>query len=107
MVKGAVSKEKIKNKILEVFPGSFLYDGGKEIRIPMMEDGIPVQIKVGLTAAKTNVEPEGLGPRSMAVVDSIGAFPNIEAEPPKNFMNEPSDAEKATVAELLKTLGLA
>lgn len=56
MAKGAESKQTITNKILEVFPGSFLYNGGKEIRIPMIEGGEQVQIKVALTCAKINVE---------------------------------------------------
>ena len=56
MAKGAASKQDITNKILETFPGSFVYNSGKEIRIPMIEDGAQVQIKVALTCAKTNVE---------------------------------------------------
>ena len=54
MAKGALAKENIINKILETFEGAFKYD--KEIRIPMMENGEEVQIKVALTCAKTNVD---------------------------------------------------
>lgn len=53
MAKGALSKEYITNKILEVFDGSFKYD--KEIRIPVEENGEVLQIKCVLTAAKVNV----------------------------------------------------
>lgn len=56
MAKGASSKQIITNKLLEVFPGSFLYNDGKEIRIPMNEEGEQIQIKVALTCAKVNVE---------------------------------------------------
>ena len=56
-IKGAASKQEVTNKILEIFEGAFLYD--KEIRVPCYEDGQEVQIKVVLTAAKTNVERGG------------------------------------------------
>lgn len=52
--RGSLSKEVITQKLLETFEGAFVY--GKEIRIPMMEDGSLLQIKVTLTAAKENVE---------------------------------------------------
>jgi len=55
--RGAESKEKITQKILETFPGSFIYE--KEIRVPVMENGEQVQIKVVLTCAKVNVECGG------------------------------------------------
>lgn len=54
MAKGQESKNIITQKILETFEGAFQYE--KEIRIPIMENGELVQIKVTLTAAKTNVE---------------------------------------------------
>jgi hypothetical protein len=59
MARGQIFKEEISKKILEAFPGSFKYDGGKEIRICGTEDGEPIQIKVTLTCAKINVEPDG------------------------------------------------
>lgn len=52
--RGSIAKEEITNKILTQFPGSFKFD--KEIRIPVMENGEQVQIKITLTAAKVNVE---------------------------------------------------
>ena len=42
--KGSISKEIIVQKILDTFDGAFKFD--KEIRIPMIEDGAEVQIKV-------------------------------------------------------------
>ena len=51
-VRGSEEKQIITNKILETFEGAFLYNGGKEIRIPIGE----VQIKVALTCAKENVD---------------------------------------------------
>lgn len=52
-VAGSEEKEIVKQKILEVFPNSFVYD--KEIRIPLNGR----QIKVTLTCAKVNVENGG------------------------------------------------
>ena len=56
MAKGAIAKQEVSKKILETFVGSFLYNDGKEIRIPCNENGEIVQIKVALTCAKENVE---------------------------------------------------
>ena len=53
--KGSQAKTEITNKILEVFSGAFVVDG-KEIRIPCVENGEVVQIKVALTCAKTNID---------------------------------------------------
>ena len=53
MAKGQKSKIVIQNKILELFPEAFIY--GKEIRIPLKENGEDIQIKVTLTCAKDNV----------------------------------------------------
>lgn len=55
--RGSIAKEEITNKILAQFPGSFKFD--KEIRVPVMENGELVQIKITLTAAKVNVENGG------------------------------------------------
>lgn len=55
--RGSIAKEEIANKILAEFPGSFKFD--KEIRVPVMENGELVQIKITLTAAKVNVENGG------------------------------------------------
>jgi hypothetical protein len=94
MAKGAIAKEEVTAKILEVFDGAFKYD--KEIRIPVMEGGELVQIKVTLTCAKANVEPEGDFP---APVDA-------PVTPVTNTSIEPTEDEKATVAALLKKLGM-
>ena len=55
MAKGAIVKEQTYSKMMEYFPGSFMYNGGKELRIDCIEDGVPVQLKVVITAAKTPV----------------------------------------------------
>lgn len=99
MAKGAISKETITNKILEVFPGSFIVD--KIIRIPMTENGDPIEIKVTLTAAK-----DILGGAGTAVDYS---FPTVDeskktSEPAANV--EPTKEEKENLEQLLTALGL-
>lgn len=93
MARGAESKELITQKILETFEGSFKYD--KEIRIPMLENGEIVQVKVTLTAAKVNVESGG----DTVVPTSGGSV----ATTPWNL--EITEEEKKETADLLESLG--
>ena len=55
MAKGAIVKEQTYSKMMEYFPGSFMYNDGKEIRIPFKEDGKDIQLKIVATCAKDNV----------------------------------------------------
>lgn len=108
MARGAASKEEVINKILSTFEGSFKYD--KEVRIPMMENGELIQIKVTLTAAKTNVEPGGDtampgAVKSKATSTSASTASNIGSAS-SHFMNEPTEEEKKNVAELISKLGI-
>lgn len=50
--KGSIAKEEIGQKILNTFEGSFMCPDGKTIRIPTIENGETIEIKVALTAAK-------------------------------------------------------
>ena len=102
MARGAEAKSKIQKQILETFPGSFLYNDGKEIRIPTPEGAEIVQIKVTLTCAKENVE-------SGADNAMPGDFPSPKMTAPtpqRETPVAPTEAEKANVAALLKSLGL-
>lgn len=105
MARGAVSKETITNQILAVFPGSFKYD--KEIRIPIMEDGETIQIKVTLTAAKTNVEAggdtavPGYRPVEQSNTGTVSNVAAVSREP-----IQPTAEEKQNVANLMSLLGL-
>ena len=99
MAKGAIAKQEIMNKIMEVFPNAFLCAGGKELRIPMLEDSQEVQIKVVLTCAKENVEHDG------SVAKTAGASAN-ESSIDFAKSHEPSEQEKKNVSVLLDALGL-
>ena len=93
--RGAWSKEQVWNKILETFPGSFVNE--KEIRIPMIENGDRIEIKVTLTAAKTNVGGDAAKESTQGTEATVSA--PTEVLPP-------SEEEKAQVNNLLAKLGL-
>lgn len=102
MARGAEAKSKVQKQILEAFPGSFLYNDGKEIRIPMPEGAEVVQIKVTLTCAKENVE---IG--ADAAIPGDFPAPKMTAPTPERTEPvQPTEWEKQKVADLLKTLGL-
>lgn len=100
--KGSILKGEVTKKILEAFPGSFLYNDGKEIRINGTEAGVELQIKVTLTCAKEMVAGGDGG--SIAADEGI----NFDAAPAINetVPDEPSDDEKARLAALLEKLGI-
>ena len=111
-VRGAQLKNEITQKILSVFPGSFLYNDGKEIRIDGVEAGERIQIKVTLTASKTPVENED----GIITVASTGDAPikvaldgNAEIRtfvPNEKIPDEPTEEEKARLKTFLEGLGL-
>lgn len=96
MARGANSKQLVINKIMEIYPEAFLYNGGKELRIPFEEDGERVEIKVALSCAKTNVGGND-GPAESGI--EINDIPNTAPAPP-------SDEEKQNIANLMARLGL-
>lgn len=101
MAKGSIAKESVAEKILNTFNGAFQYD--KEIRIPMMENGEELQIKVALTCAKTNVEPNGDVAIPGATSSEINFGSAVTAEPKKV---EVTQEEKDNVSRLAEMLGL-
>ena len=73
----------------------------KEIRIPVIENGEEVQIKVSLTAAKVNVERDG------GVLDftkKTETTAQTTSAAPQSF--EPTEEEKNIVNDLISKLGL-
>lgn len=93
MARGSQVKEEITQKILETFEGSFRYE--KEIRIPMLENGELIQVKVTLTAAKTNVEHGG-----------DKAVPGAATPVASSQSSELTEEEKKETADLLASLNL-
>lgn len=96
--RGAESKQKITETILNTFENSFAYD--KEIRIPLYENGELIQIKVTLTAAKVNVDNPTGDSTNTKTEEAHSSF-NVEPT-----IVEPTEAEKATLEDLMTRLGL-
>lgn len=102
--KGSILKQKIAEKIVTAFPGSFLYNDGKEIRINGTEEGVPLQIKVTLTCAKTPVE--GGEDNALPGEKNAVAAPVSSTESNEQIPQEPTAEEKERLANLLNKLGL-
>lgn len=109
MARGTESKSYITKKILETFEGSFLYNDGKEIRIPLKEDGEIVQIKVTLTCAKTNVSTEDSTPVEFKTTPAANAsnelnFEDTPAPSPAEINTTPE--ERANIARLVEKFNI-
>lgn len=100
-LKGTILKKEITDKILATFEGSFLYNDGKEIRIPGLEDGQELQVKVALTCAKTNVFPNGENalPGEDATTEVL--IPNAT-----QAAVEITQEEKNNIKKMMEVLGL-
>ncbi len=103
MARGQIAKAEIQKKILSNFEGSFLYNDGKEIRIPVQENGELIQIKVALTAAKENVEQGTDNAVPGAAAEKIDFESETKTIKP---VVEATEEEKNNVNDLLKALGL-
>lgn len=109
MARGTESKSYITQKILETFEGSFLYNDGKEIRIPLKEDGEIVQIKVTLTCAKTNVSTEDSTPVEFKTTPAANASNelNFEDTPtPSPVEINTTPEERANIARLVEKFNI-
>ena len=103
--RGSIAKEEVVKQILMAFPKAFKYD--KEIRLPMIENGEELQIKVTLTAAKNMVSAGG-------DTATPGTSMGVAAPPSKSIMTtaqvnvpiKPTEQEKQNVSNLLSMLGL-
>lgn len=102
--RGSVLKQEVATKILAAFPGSFLYNDGKEIRINGVEDGQNLQIKVTLTCAKVAVE---------GGEDTVLPGENVKTTSPAQAITtsekvpqEPTNEEKERLKTLLNQLGM-
>jgi hypothetical protein len=107
--RGSIAKEEVMNKILATFPGAFKYE--KELRIPMVENGEELQIKVTLTAAKNMVAAGGdtaiPGAKAMEIAsqNTAQSYANI-GSPVGYEPATPTAEEKKNVSNLIELLGL-
>lgn len=102
--KGSILKKEVAEKILAAFPGSFLYNDGKEIRINGTENGEILQIKISMTCAKVAVEGGDdnvlPGEKATATADAKSTGTN------EKVPQEPTAEEKERLTTLLNKLGL-
>lgn len=111
--KGTQTKIEVGNIILEAFDDAFWNGEGKEIRVNMVENGEPIQVKIALTVAKTPVEPgaadaiPGATPKKTTASATVakGDGPSFP-EPKETETVELTDKEKDAVANLMAELGL-
>ena len=99
MARGQDEKNSVINKILETFDGSFLYNNGKEIRVPVKD----VQIKIVLSCAKENVAA-GADTALPGAKDKTSEAISTENKELKEL--EPTKEEKEKVESLLSSLGM-
>lgn len=97
-IRGAVAKQEVIDKILEVFPNAFVHD--KTIRIPTIEDGQEIQIKLTLTAAKDLVVPN-----ADKAIPAAASTPKQPASTISAEAIQPTSEEKANVERFLKAIG--
>ena len=100
MAKGQISKDKIVEKIMEIFPDAFIHE--KVLRIPMEENGDQIEIKCTLTAAKDLVKKAAVAFSS----ESTG----LDESMPLPWNNIPEDnkitkEEEENIENLAKLLG--
>lgn len=98
MAKGQNSKQDATQKILDLFPNSFIYE--KEIRIPYQEDNENIQLKCVLTCAKVNV-----GENDDVMVPGEALTKN-DSTNEKPVTYAPTQEEKDRVKNLLESFGL-
>lgn len=94
-VRGSIAKARIGNILLQIFPGSFIDEDKKTIRIPCIEENSNIEIKVTLTAAKD-------------VIGSGNAGTGVEAssKQPSPQNTEMTAEEIQQVRSLIEELGL-
>lgn len=106
MAKGAESKTKLFSDIKNLYPDAFWEDEGKILRVPMMEGSNIVEIKVTLTAAKTNMgSGEIKGAFSTTTTTTTPSVFNMPSEKTAN-LTEITEEEKQNVANLIAALNL-
>lgn len=102
-VKGAIAKQEVMDKILQMFDGAFVYE--KTIRIPTQENGQELQIKVALTAAKDIVTIGDDTAVPMRPVETAGVNQEMKNQATFAESLQPTEEEKKNVESFLKALG--
>ena len=96
MVRGSYAKEQITNKLMEIYGGdAAVFD--KVLRIRIEEEGVPVEIKVTLTAAKDNL-------MSSSKIEAASATSLDNEIKVSDTSMKPSEEEIAQIDDYIKQL---
>ena len=104
--KGTESKNLIFAELQRCYPDAFWEDAGKILRIPMQEGGNIVEIKVTLTAAKSNMGSGELKSAFGPTADTPPVFKGSEINVATSDASEVTEEEKQNVANLIAALNL-
>lgn len=104
MAKGSQAKQEVFNKILATFPGSFMQDD-KILRIPCIENGETVEIKVTLTAAK-DILGAAAGPTATTESGTFDWGREESSTVEAAAAAELSEEEKDHIKKMMEALGL-
>ena len=107
MARGAEAKQRVFQKILETFPGSFMQDD-KILRIVEEENGEVVEIKVTLTAAKDVIGAGASSNRTPGptATEEFDWSENNASTPQAAAANDLSETEKENIRKMMAALGL-
>ena len=96
MARGSYAKEQITNKLMEIYGGdAAVFD--KVLRIRIEEEGVPVEIKVTLTAAKDNL-------MSSSKIEVASATSLDNETKVSDTSMKPSEEEVAQIDDYIKQL---
>jgi hypothetical protein len=102
MAKGAIAKSYVTDKLREVFGADFLGEYDKKIYVQAPENGEMVQIAIAMTCPKTQIEVSNSPVVKNGMMDFTAEAPIVAPQEKKEI----SDEERATIADMMKRLGL-
>ena len=103
MAKGQIAKDYVAAKLKEVFGADFLGEADKKIYVQAPENGEKIQIAISMTCPKTPVEFANAPVIRRGMIDFEAGDVAVATPTP---VAEVSDAERETIAEMMKRFGL-
>lgn len=109
MAKGSIAKEQITKKIIEIFGQDNAFEYDKKLYINTSENGVPVQICIGMTCPKVPVGETVATPAAAPTTftNAFDAFGAVTETAPETYKPaEITPEERQTVQEIMARLGL-
>ena len=104
--KGTIAKQKVAQKIAEIFGQDFVGEFDKKLYVWTEENGEQVQVAISMTCPKNPVGGEARKIDFKAETGNSLNFEDMSAAPVPPQSIEISDEEKQNIADLMKKLGL-